>query len=437
MINISENDFRDALYNQHSEDFGSLITGRREIPDWEDDGFPSIRFLLKRQAEAKINSIIDGLEDMCLIASELRLENASTHPTRIDLLGNSESSGLSIIELKKSGQTERQAFTELLAYSSHFCSLFPGLSEDSLTSILVAPMESRTIRDAYAQELVSNKKNIIALKPDQQGEKFTLEVCYPDDSYYRFFENNFVSDHSIVAITVVFELVDGWIDSDLKTEGGGFPPSYTVDALNTISKTIASELESSGYHSIVYASQKWGEVAGRLPYPNSITVAAVNPFSLARTSVEGDTIYGRSDDGRLAQVQAIHDQLSTAGKEWFWVDTMGAAFEDKLMRKIRQSFKSATLTKLKPISCTLGINDWYGLKTNMLESVMTHNLQAHTTGLLRSIYLEYLEFLYQKGFDQIYFSDDLPGYSYKALTHFLAIWEIFSGLGFDGIENQT
>lgn len=60
-----------------------------------------------------------------LTSKELRLDRGAPHPTRVDLLGNSESTGLTIIELMKSDQTERQAFTELLAYSNYFGSIFP------------------------------------------------------------------------------------------------------------------------------------------------------------------------------------------------------------------------------------------------------------------------------------------------------------------------
>ena len=101
--------------------------------------------------ERRINEIIDGLESMILIARELRLEKSGDTTTRIDLLGNSECIGLSIIELKKSKQTERQAFTELLAYANHFCSTFPGLTEQAINTILIAPMETRTVRDAFVQ----------------------------------------------------------------------------------------------------------------------------------------------------------------------------------------------------------------------------------------------------------------------------------------------
>ena len=60
--------------------------------------------LLQQIAEQRINSILDGLESLVITARELRLEKKGDSTTRIDLFGNSESNGLTIIELKKSKQ---------------------------------------------------------------------------------------------------------------------------------------------------------------------------------------------------------------------------------------------------------------------------------------------------------------------------------------------
>lgn len=243
MIAIGEDKFRDHLFESHKEDISTLIVGRREPVEWKDEGFPSIKFLLQRQAEKRINGILDNLEGLVLTAKELRLERDAPQPTRIDLFGSSSSTGITIIELKKSGQTERQAFTELLAYSNHFCSIFPGLKESGVTSVLVAPMETRTARDAYVQELISNSKNLLALIPHQVDDGFSLEVFYPDSSYYTHFENNILNDASMICVAIEFPLIDGWIDSDLKSEDSS-PPYYTKNALNTVANSIAQRLAS-------------------------------------------------------------------------------------------------------------------------------------------------------------------------------------------------
>ena len=89
------------------------------------------RFLLQKLAEQRINKLLDGLESLIITARELQLEKLGDSTTRLDLFGSSETNGITIIELKKSKQTERQACTELRAYANHICSIFPGLKESS------------------------------------------------------------------------------------------------------------------------------------------------------------------------------------------------------------------------------------------------------------------------------------------------------------------
>ncbi len=429
MLTLKENEFRDYLFENHKEDLASLIVGRREPVQWGGDSFPPIHFLLQRRAERKINNVLEQLECLVLTAKELRLERSTPHPTRIDLFGNSESAGITIIELKKSAQTERQSFTELLAYSNHFCSIFPGLTESAITSVLVAPMETRTAKDAYVQELISNNKNIVALIPHENDGCFTLTAYYPNSAYYRWFENNTLNDHSMTCVVISFPLLKGWIDSDAESQSGA-PPQYSIDALNTVAKTIAHKLEAEGFHTIVYASQKWGEMANLFPYPNSIVISAMNPFSSARTSVHKGVVYGRSEDGRLEQVQSIYDQMTAEGKSLFWIESLESGFQGKLIRTVCDQFELCFLNDSARINYEISIPDWYGLKTSFVDAVFTHNLDIHSTGLLREIYLEYVKYVFESG-------EHSTKYSYQMLTPFLAVWEIFRGLGSDGKHEEN
>src|SRR5690606_34183659 len=137
----TENEIRDLLFDLHKSNIHSLIVQTRKPLALPPDRFPSIAQLLQYRTETKINKMIENLETLQLDGKEVRLVRDSDSTTRIDLLGSIADSGdLVIIELKKSDQTERQAFNELLGYANHFCTLFPPLSESSLQSILIAPM---------------------------------------------------------------------------------------------------------------------------------------------------------------------------------------------------------------------------------------------------------------------------------------------------------
>ena len=426
-MQISENDFRDYLFDNHKDSISDLIMGKRQPIEWTGDGFPPISILLQQIVERKINDIIEGLESLILSARELRLEKAGDSTTRIDLFGNSESIGLTIIELKKSKQTERQSFTELLAYANHFCSIFPGLTEYAINTILIAPMETRTVRDAFVQEVLGNNKSTAALIPSEENGKIKLTVYYPDKSYYKWFENNLLDDRSMYTVAVAFQELEGWIDTDKNNNQR--IPDYTRDALNTISNSISHRLEAEGFHSIVYATQQWGEIGQLFPYPNVIYAVFINPFASFRTSSHDDGIYGETKEGRASEIQGVYNQLDKSERE-FWLESMESNFHGLAIRVVKEQFDKCFLdTDKSDVRSEISLPDWYGVKTSMINSVFTHNLDIFQTGLLRKIYSEYIDYIYIAKEDGIYYYDDLPKYSYKTLRVFLPVWEILRGLG--------
>ena len=421
---MTENEVRDLLFKKHKDDLHTLIIQVREPLALPPDTFPRIAQLLQNRTETKINKIIENLETLQLDGKEVRLVRDSDTTTRIDLLGSiSDSGDLVIIELKKSDQTERQAFTELLGYTNHFCTLFPPLSESSLQSILIAPMEGRGVRDALAQELIINEKNVLALIPKIDGEKITLEAYYPSELYYRWIENNVLNDSSMTVVTASFRLLEGWIDAG---ESGGVPPDYTQEAFKTMTGLIAQRLEAAGLHGFVYARQYWAETCAAFAFPNTLVLGVVNPFSPLRASSAEGTVFGASDQSRLEAVQAIVDQVPD---NEYWLDNLHSAFMGQAIRIMLESFEeffvSGNGVAVRP---EISIPDWRSFKTSMIEAVICHNMNIRLTGLLRTIFSDYMAFCYRKGIDEIYFSDDLPKFCYIAHDHFLAVWEILSGL---------
>lgn len=426
-MELSENEFRDYLFEKHNDSISELIHGKRDPVEWKGEGFPPISILLQQIVERNINEIIDGLESLILSARELRLEKVGDTTTRIDLLGNSECIGLAIIELKKSKQTERQAFTELLAYANHFCSIFPGLTEHAINTILIAPMETRTVRDAFVQEVLGNNKSSAALIPSDENGKIKLTVYYPEESYYRWFENNLLDDRSMYTVAIAFQELKGWIDTD--RDNNQEIPDYSRKALNTVSNAISHRLEAEGFHSIVYATQQWGEIGQLFPYPNVIYAVFVNPFASFRNSCHEGKIYGETKEGRVSEIQSIYDQIDESERD-FWLESLESNFHGFAIRIVKEEFDKCFLnTGSSEVDSEISLPDWYGVKTSMINSVFTHNLDIYQTGLLRKIYSNYVNYIYSINLDEIYYSDDLPMYSYDTLRSFLPVWEILRGLG--------
>jgi hypothetical protein len=430
---MTENEIRDFLFKNHKNDLQTLIVRTRAPLVLPQDTFPSIAQLLQNRTEAKINKMIENLKTLQLDGKEVRLVRDSDSTTRIDLLGSIADSGdLVIIELKKSGQTERQAFNELLGYSNHFCTLFPPLSESSIQSILIAPMEGRGVRDALAQELIINKKNTLALIPRIDGEKIALEAYYPSELYYRWVENNVLDDSSMTVVTASFPLVDGWIDAG---EPGGMPPDYTQNAFKTMTGLVSQRLEEAGLHGFVYARQYWAETCPAFALPNSLVLCVVNPFSQLRTSSSEGAVFGDSDQLRLDAVQAIVDQVPD---NEYWLESLHSAFMGQAIRIMQDSFEEFFISQdglaVRP---EISMPDWWSFKTNMIEAVICHNMHIRLTGILRTVFGDYIAHCYLNGIDEIYFSDDLPKFGYIAHDHFLAVWEILNGLSWTEMEEET
>jgi len=269
---------------------------------------------------------------------------------------------------------------------------------------------------------------LLSERSKEENGKITLSVYYPDSSYYQWFENNLLDDRAMLTVAISFPVLDGWINTDLKNENKEIP-DHSKSGLNTISNSISHKLESCGIHSLVYASQKWGEIGQLFPFPNTILVAAINPFASFRTSIDENAVYGDSKQGRIEEVQLIHNQLSNDDKE-FWLETMESNFHDRLIKIINDEFKLCFRnTERTGIQSEISLPDWYGLKTSMIDAVFTHNLDIYLTGLLREIYSSYINYVYEKKADSIFYSDDLPKYSYKTFRSFMPVWEILSGLG--------
>jgi hypothetical protein len=288
-------------------------------------------------------------------------------------------------------------------------------------------METRIVRDAFVQEVLGNNKSCIALIPTEEDEKYKLTIYYPNKSYYQWFENNLLDDRSMYTVAIAFQEIEGWIDTGKNNNQK--IPDYSKQALNTISNSISCRLEAEGFHSLVYATQKWGEIGKLFPYPNVIYVVFINPFASFRNSNHGDQIYGKTIEGRVSEIQSICDQMNESDRE-FWLESLQYHFHGLATSMVKEEFDNCFLEKNElKIRSEISLPDWYGVKTSVIESVFTHNLDIYQTGLLRKIYSKYIGYIYEVKMDEIYYSDDLPHYSYDTLRSFLPVWEILRGLG--------
>ena len=422
---MDETEFRDLLFREHRETLFDLINIDVQQPVQIKGEMLKIAELLKSRTENMLNSRIERLQELILDGKEIRLAREGDSTTRVDLLGHLEEDGdLVIIELKKSYQTERQAFNELLAYANHFCTLFPFLTESSFTSMLIAPMEGRGVRDAFAQELIINEKNIIALQPEFTGDGVLLSPYYPSDLHYRWIENHLLSDEGFIVITASFALIDGWIDSG--PADASEPPQYSKDAFHTITRVVAQKAEKLRLSGFVYARQRWKEIGQLFPNQNTIVLCLFDPFSLVEADVEEGQVFGRAPESRKNDLQSLIDQIQDADA---WLYGLSSSFLGQGIRVIQEVFEELFGQKNGVTqSLEIELPHWRYFKENAIEAVFCHNMAINTFGLVQVLVGEYFQRCYGTGFDEIHYADDLPKFPYQVKNDFLAVWKIISGI---------
>ena len=169
--------------------------------------------------------------------------------------------------------------------------------------------------------------------------------------------------------------------------------------------------------------------------PNAIVLCVVNPFNPRRASLENGAVFGVFNEARLSAIQEMIDQMEDGE---FWLDGLHSAFMGQAIRIIQESFDEFFISRSGiAIRPEISLPDWEGFKTNMVESVICHNMHIRLSGLLRTIFSEYLAHCYANGMGDIYFSDDLPKFGYIAHDHFLAVWEILRGLSEANEEEEN
>lgn len=350
--------------------------------------------LLWNRLVDRIESLRAKLLSLELFGCEVPLERESTSTIRADFLGSFPgSTGVAIVELKKSAQTERQAFTELLAYANHLSLLFPGMSREDVVYILIAPMETRITREAFVQSLTLDHRNVIALIPKlgdpNDLKSLKLVPWAPARNDVSLLTSSAFRKSNLSVCKVVWKYCAKSWNPDLQKQ----PSTDQIKRLNTVSALAAQRMEAAGIHGFVYSSQAWPELREPLPYSNSLVMIGVNPFSVgssiyAATQTEGKShspegvglpyiIPGleKSDDGQFDAMDYLYDLRSVWDSQLFQI---GKSVVD-----------TATLsTESGPLDTDSGFMNWDEYQSQMIEDVFCHNFDVRPTGFVRELFLD-------------------------------------------------
>jgi hypothetical protein len=361
------------------------------------------------------NKTIDRLQDLdghvrnlILLGSEVRLERANDSTIRADLLGVSpDRPGFTIVELKKPDtSTEREAFTQLLGYGNHVAAVFPLMSKEDLVYVLIAPMATRIVRDAFVHALMFEGKKVFALTPHFIDETniSTLRLrpwIPPLEDITRLADAVFKATH--------FEVWKGSWETSLgvwNVAQGAKIPCWLSERMNQVSAYAAQAMEAKGIHGFAYCSQTWQELDVVQPLTNSLVIVGINCFKAGHAlfQIESEDIppqnvfeigtgeYRFSDlfPGVNSSAAALHEE--TDYLEYFggsWWETIADLGLDVIKRSIQQTDGMGPETHV-------AFFNWADYRVNSFEDVFCTNFDVRPTGVLRDLYWAVSDLDYQK-----------------------------------------
>lgn len=343
----------------------------------------------------RYSKIYNQLFGLSLFGCEVPLKKNGDSTIRADLLGIIEGvSGIAIIEIKKSAQTERQAFTELFAYASHLQAIFPTMTDDDIHYVLISPMEERIVREASITSFLFDEKPVFAFIPTYENDDVNtlkLKPWMPVIKDIINISESAFSQKNFEIFKVTWEEVDEW--NAKKHES---PSDDMIKRMNRISSYAAQLMESKNIHGFVFTSQGYPE----LPFlNNAITVVGLNPFKIAKDNylitehkISPHNLDAIPDED-INLLQIIPELINKAKvvneeNDFFynlvttWDNTIcGIAFDT--VEAMTTNYKEMSFEK------GWGSMTWKQYQDIMLEDALCFNYEIKATGLIRRLFLSY------------------------------------------------
>lgn len=395
---------------------GSDAAAEIETPGEGDEVGDDIDFklwrIIKARALDKLERLHRSIRYGEFIGSKVKLPIDSTQPMELDLLGQHED-GIFILELKVDRSAERNAFSELFAYSNYIAEMFALSGHKDIVNVLVAKPDAKITRQAFLYDLLITDRNIIVYKPEFQDEtlqSLRLKLHIPSDDDFRYFTNQLLSHDAMSCVVASFHDMPGWIDSGAKGEN---PPDHTIEHLKALSSYAAQLMEAEHLHGFCFIRKPWAEVT--LLYPNSLIICALNPFNIADPE--------RSN----AITKQLDEQYHTTFSE---VPMLG--FDGRLISIAQRAVKDC-LTNHYQAEIELPL--WSSMVVSMIETVFTHNFGFRPTGMMREAYVSHLTTIYDRNEDSDDYVEDVSALKLIEISNWMRAWLFMEMCGFTGSKN--
>lgn len=338
--------------------------------------------------------------------SKVKLPIDNTRPMELDLIGEHEG-GIFILELKVDRGAERNAFSELFAYSNYVAQMFAMSGRRDITNVLVATLDAKITREAYLYDLLIGNRDVIVYRPvfaDDTLESLRLQLHIPTDEDFQHLSNRLLSEQSMACVVGSFDDLRGWFDN---REVDRALNQYTRENLERLSGHLAQLMEAEGLHGFCYVRKHWQELP--MSDRSSLILCAVNPFKVA--------------DHDLSD--RLREQIHEDHRESMF-EAADGAFLDRLLVIVRRALEDCLPHGHR---FDREIPTWNGMARSMNETVTTHNFGFHATGLFREAYVANLNRLYERraaGED----IDDISTMKAIELGNWLRAWMFIEACGF-------
>ncbi|WP_244513143.1 MULTISPECIES: hypothetical protein [unclassified Ensifer] len=204
------------------------------LPDIDPEAEPSFELwrLIKTRAYGRLRRLHNTVRYGSFVGSKVSLPTDSSRPMELDLLGTHED-GLFVLELKVDRSAERNAFSELFAYSNYIAGMFALSGHQDITNVLVASLSVKITRQAFLYDLLINDRNIIVYQPSFGTDEVTslqLELWLPSDDDFQHFTNDLLSHEAMACAVISFDDLEGWYDAQqlCGPTHGGRPPAWVL-----------------------------------------------------------------------------------------------------------------------------------------------------------------------------------------------------------------
>ncbi|MFH6981887.1 hypothetical protein [Marinoscillum luteum] len=353
---------------------------------------------------SRLEQLYEEVIDLELFGIEVSLSKKQDSTIRADFLGMRPGApGISIIELKKSKQTEREAFTELLAYSNHINSLFPTHTKDDTLLVLIAPFKVRTVREAFLQTLLFEKKRVFVLIPEFENDKvdsLRLKPYIPSfDEVVNLSEAAFAKRNFDVRVIVWYDTPEFWNNEEGETGKAEDPTDWQIALMNSVSAHAAQLMEEKQIHGFVYTSQSWPEI--KMPLPNSLVLVGLNPYKVANDLYylenfkdiklkDIPTIGSFNTPDLRAYISGLNSKDNNEIHEnENYVEWLNMVWESHLYRIGMEVVRLVNLNVHESeVMTDRGIMTWEDYESNFIENIACFNYDIRPTGLIRELFWE-------------------------------------------------